>query len=179
LADPEWVRKLIIGCAITVVPLLNLACLGYFVACARLGAKGRHALPEWDQWGNYFKDGFLTLTIAAVYMLIPLIVLAFGINAVVVRVLAAICGFMVPIAVSSFAITHDLNQAFNLAELNNKMRRAFTHYLLAYLASLVVLSLALVILSNVPLLAFLSAFLVFYSGIVYCNYVGWILYGID
>lgn len=172
--DPEWLRKIIVGCAITIVPLLNLAALGYFIECLRLGNRGRHALPQWNQWRAYFIDGFMALVIAAVYLLIPILALVFGAGMVGTALLAGILGLMVPAAVASYAVFHDLSSAFNLRDLLNEMGRVLNHYLLAYIANALILALAIILLLSIPMLAFISALLVFYVGVVYWNYIGWL-----
>lgn len=134
-------------------------------------------MPEWNQWGEYFKDGFMALIISAVYMLIPILTLAFGLDVVFVSILAGVFGLMVPLAVAGYAVSRDLNCAFNPGELFNKMGQILTYYLLSYIANALVLTLAILLLLSTPMLAFISAFLVFYAGVVYWNYIGWLYYG--
>lgn len=83
--DPHWITKLAIGAlmilASLVIPLVPL----FFVAgyCLRICQRiilgdGQPHLPEWDDWGWYFSNGFRLSEAGLVYALPGLILLTFG-----------------------------------------------------------------------------------------------------
>ena len=73
--DEDWIKKLGIGALIVLVgillagiPLILLA--GYELAVARNVAKGSdRPMPEWDDWGEFFKDGAMVFVAQLVYSL--------------------------------------------------------------------------------------------------------------
>lgn len=68
--DPEWVSKYTIGIVISLVPILNLAWIGYAIGIMRNIAKGiEHPLPAWDDIGGKFKDGLFVALAGFVYTL--------------------------------------------------------------------------------------------------------------
>jgi hypothetical protein len=82
--DPAWFKKLLIlslvilvSSAIPIFPLILVA--GYMARLARRIARGEGgpALPEWDDLGGIFKDGWRPFAAAFTWML-PFIALMFG-----------------------------------------------------------------------------------------------------
>jgi len=74
--DENWIKKLLIGGIVTIIPIVNFAALGYLVQVIRNTRDGHPTpLPEWDQFGAYFMDGLWIFLIILVYM-IPVILLA-------------------------------------------------------------------------------------------------------
>lgn len=74
-------KKILIGSLIlfgsTIIPILPLLIvLGYIMRIAHriIDGDGQLGLPEWDQWGNYLKDGFKWFVALLLYSL-PLIIL--------------------------------------------------------------------------------------------------------
>ena len=82
--DKEWMMKLFIGAllslaSIFIIPGFIIA--GYSIRILRNVRKGvEEPLPEWDEWGDLLKDGFMVALAQFVYTL-PLIIvmcIAFG-----------------------------------------------------------------------------------------------------
>ncbi len=74
--DQNWIKKIVIGGIVALIPIVNFAALGYVVQIIRNTRDGRPTpLPEWDQFGAYFMDGLWVFLIFLVYM-IPVILLA-------------------------------------------------------------------------------------------------------
>jgi len=74
--DENWIKKLLIGGIVAIIPIVNFAALGYIVQLIRNTRDGHPTpLPEWDQFGAYFMDGLWIFLIILVY-LIPVILLA-------------------------------------------------------------------------------------------------------
>lgn len=97
--DPDWKNKFLIGSAlnfaayfIPVVP--GLPAYGYCAQIMRriIVDKGEPHLPEWDDWGRLFGDGFKLLGVAFIYFL-PLLLLFCG----------AYSLFFVPLMLASLA----------------------------------------------------------------------------
>ena len=74
--DENWIKKVLIGGIVAIIPIVNFAALGYIVQIIRNTRDGQPTpLPEWDQFGAYFMDGLWIFLIVLVY-LIPVILLA-------------------------------------------------------------------------------------------------------
>ncbi len=74
--DENWLKKVLIGGIVAIIPIVNFAAIGYLVQIIRNVRDGHPLpLPEWDQFGAYFMDGLWIFLIILVY-LIPLILLA-------------------------------------------------------------------------------------------------------
>jgi len=74
--DESWIKKILIGGIVSLVPIVNFAAMGYVVAVIRNVRDGRPTpLPEWDQFGQMWMSGLWLFVIFLVYM-IPIIILA-------------------------------------------------------------------------------------------------------
>jgi hypothetical protein len=177
-SDSEWLFKIIIGCALTLVPLINIVVLGYFLECIRLGTKGRAILPQWSQWQKYGRDGLAVLLIAGGYLLIPLAAFLLGAKVTIVSILMGCLGLLIPAALAGYAVSGQLSRAFQMKDITAQMARVVNQYLISYIIQVLVTVVSVMILVNIPVLAFASAFLIFYAGIVYWNYVGWLFQGL-
>jgi hypothetical protein len=74
--DRDWLKKILIGGLISLIPIVNFAALGYLVQIIRNVRDGQALpLPEWDQFGDYFMSGLWLFVVFLLYS-IPLIILA-------------------------------------------------------------------------------------------------------
>ncbi len=74
--DENWLKKVLIGGIVALIPIVNFAAIGYIVQIIRNVRDGHPLpLPEWDQFGAYFMDGLWVFLIILVY-LIPVILLS-------------------------------------------------------------------------------------------------------
>jgi hypothetical protein len=74
--DKDWLKKILIGGLISLIPIVNFAALGYMVQVIRNVRDGQALpLPEWDQFGEYFVSGLWLFVIFLIYS-IPIIILA-------------------------------------------------------------------------------------------------------
>jgi hypothetical protein len=74
--DPDWVKKVLLGGVITLVPILNFAASGYSLEVTRRVINNDpHPLPEWDDIGGKLVKGLLYTVISFVYAL-PILLLA-------------------------------------------------------------------------------------------------------
>lgn len=73
--DKDWLTKLLIGGVVNLVPIVNLAAVGYQLQTLRNVAAGQERpLPDWDDFGNYFVRGLIVLVAGVIYAL-PLFLL--------------------------------------------------------------------------------------------------------
>ena len=74
--DENWIKKILIGGIVALIPIVNFAALGYLVQVIRNVRDGQALpLPEWDQFGAYFKSGLMLALIYLVY-LIPVFIVS-------------------------------------------------------------------------------------------------------
>ncbi len=74
--DDNWIKKIVIGGVVSLIPIVNFAAIGYLIQVIRNARDGQPLpLPEWDQFGQYFMDGLRIFVIFLVWA-IPIIVLA-------------------------------------------------------------------------------------------------------
>ncbi len=72
--DIQWPTKLGVGALISLVPILNFAVVGYEVGIVRnVAVEAREPLPQWDDFGDKWRDG-LILTLAGLVYAIPVFI---------------------------------------------------------------------------------------------------------
>src|SRR5262245_20277607 len=68
--DKDWVKKILIGAVIAIVPIVNFALLGWTVEVMRRVQQGQaDIMPDWSEFGELFKKGFMAFVVALVYFL--------------------------------------------------------------------------------------------------------------
>ena len=74
--DKDWITKVLIGGIVSLIPIVNLAALGYALRTLQnVGAGKAEPLPQWDDFGDYFVRGLVLFVGGLIYAL-PLIVVA-------------------------------------------------------------------------------------------------------
>ncbi len=74
--DEDWVKKVLIGGIVALIPIVNLIVVGYGLRVLRNVAEGAEkALPEWDDFGDYFVQGLMSL-LGGLIWAIPVILLS-------------------------------------------------------------------------------------------------------
>jgi hypothetical protein len=77
--DKEWIVKMIIGIALSILPIVNFFCSGYAYRIFKAALRGEAlTMPEWDDWGSLFVNGFLIFAISFLYFIIPMILMGGG-----------------------------------------------------------------------------------------------------
>jgi len=72
--DENWIKKILIGGVVLLIPIVNFAAIGYLIQIIRNVRAGQPLpLPEWDEFGKYFVDGLWIFLIFLVWS-IPIIV---------------------------------------------------------------------------------------------------------
>lgn len=86
--DPRWKSKLGLGVLLTVagmfvpvIPSLFVIGYGYQILQRLVVDRGDLYLPEWDDWGKYFKDGWRLFAVWFVYSLPSLLISLIGVIA--------------------------------------------------------------------------------------------------
>tara|TARA_B110000093_G_scaffold182755_1_gene230288 strand:+ start:1706 stop:2302 length:597 start_codon:yes stop_codon:yes gene_type:complete len=104
IRQPNFGRKLLIGSALSFIPIVNLFAFGYLYRfAAQLRRTGQHHLPEWTDWSGLFADGLKFAIVWLAYWLLPLVVgmfLATGFSALGLGALAYVFMASVFLAVS-------------------------------------------------------------------------------
>lgn len=177
LSDKDWVKKIIIGCVVSLVPVLNLLTLGYFLNCLQLGMQGRTQLPEWEDWGELFKDGFFALLIIVFYLAVPIIlfpVLSFIpiIGTIIASILLLLAGLMLPAALASHSFRRNFEDVLKIKLIFEQTMAVMQYYLPAYVTMVVVGSFSILIMSFLPVVSFIGVLLLFYASVVFFNLVG-------
>lgn len=73
--DPEWLKKIAIGSLVLLVPILNIAAIGFAVDTLRNVYHERETpLPSWNELGTLFVRGLLAVVVQLLWSL-PLLVL--------------------------------------------------------------------------------------------------------
>jgi uncharacterized membrane protein len=178
--DPDWVRKLLLGCVVTLLPVVNIITLGYFLACLEMGLHGRQMLPEWDGWADLFNDGLQVLIICLAYLGVPLVLAGLllslpGVGSLLAAIIFLIMGTMLPIAIAAFSISRDFRDAFRMSDIFFHTNKIINEYISAYLATALVICLGAVFYLLAPLLSLVGALIIFYAGSVFFNMVGLLL----
>lgn len=179
--DQDWVKKILIGCIILIVPVLNILTLGYFVECIRLGRSGRQVLPDWDRMGEYVGEGLLAFAIVLIYLLVPVII-GYPLMAVPVvgilllAIIVLLVGLLIPLALASFSENHNFADAFRIRDIFSRVSRIFTNYVPVYFLAVLALALGTSIIVILPHLSFLGVILIFYSAVLFFNLVGTLYY---
>ncbi|MBN1882689.1 MAG: DUF4013 domain-containing protein [Deltaproteobacteria bacterium] len=74
--DEQWALKILIGIALSLVPIVNFFAIGYayqiFKAALR---KEELYMPEWDDWRDLFVNGFKVFVVVLCYFFIPMLLI--------------------------------------------------------------------------------------------------------
>lgn len=141
LDDENWIKKILIGGVVTIIPIVNLIAAGYGLRVLKNVAQGEEKpLPEWDDWGGDFMKG-LMVAIGGIIYALPVILLTI-LSAIVTAISAdqygnvsgfgATCLFgtqclsilwgiamalWMPAAMIRYALTDDFGAFFRFAEI--------------------------------------------------------------
>jgi hypothetical protein len=144
--DKEWIQKILIGAAFTLLCLILVGIplvLGYLLEVARRSAAGKELpLPEWDNLGDKFGKGLLFLIILIIYS-IPLMILSF-ILAFIPCLGAILCiipflflAFIAPYLAVTYARTSNLNTAFEFEKILRFVSDNFTNLLVVLVMGII------------------------------------------
>lgn len=197
--DESWIKKILIGGIVSLVPIVNFAAMGYVVEVIRNVRDGRPTpLPEWDQFGQMWMSGLWLFVIFLVYS-IPIIILvcisgiataatgatldtasadvaggAMGILSICLSFLMGLWGLVIgvlsPAIVIRFAETGQFNSAFQFGEVVSVAKANVGSYVIV----LILLWVAIYIISPLGLIACVVGiiFTYFYAYLIAGNLLG-------
>lgn len=200
LTDRDWIKKVLIGGILNIIPFLNLISSGYNLKVMKKAIENNSGMPEWDDWGTLFIRGLMAFIISLIYLIIPIIVLLVSLGGIVFALISAILsgdkgmaigvmgggiggimiglvlmmvfGFLIPMALSMFVNEDNISAAFRFKEVLSRIGSVFGDYLTAYFV-LIVLFFILGLFNSIPFLGFLiMIFGGFYIGVVGADMFG-------
>ena len=159
----RWILLIILNC----IPIVNFIASGYVVKIYR----GGDSAPDFKGYFEMFIDGLKLFIIGLVYTIIPLILIEapsiFEIDPIsttglllmcIGTILAIIFGFFALIAGVRFAKTESMMEAFNFGAILEKIQEiGWVHYILSYIALIVIIGLIAGALSIVMVLLLIGA----------------------
>ncbi len=196
--DKEWGVKMIIGIALSILPIVNFFCSGYAYRIFKAGLNNRPLeLPEWDDWGALFAQGFMIFLIRLVYFVIPLVLMGTGgtflimgfvlkdrggsfpqgilvpslVLIAVGLVLAVVAAVLLPMGLAVYAKNNErFGAAFRIWEIGPRIFRDLDDYLVAIVLMISVFF-AFFVLCIIPYLGMLFA-VIFSFYLKYLFYYG-------
>ena len=208
--DQQWVSKLLIGVLLSLFSFLIIPALmlqGYVVKIVRnVMGGGWSNLPEWDDWGELLKDGFL-VTVAQFIYALPFVFLmlagivaggglaglaesgdaagllatgGFGVMACLAILFLIAFVFIAPAIMVQYALKDDLGACFRFGEIGNIIRSHTADILITFLVAVVVsiaISVVVTVLALIPCLGWIASFLIGVAFGPYLSYVMAHLYG--
>jgi Protein of unknown function (DUF4013) len=152
--DSEWIKKILIGGILLIIPIINFIIGGYYIKTLRGSIEGKPGLPEWDEWGDLFITGLMVAIIGFIYMLIPLIVLFVSIGGALTAAISsgdfsaasisAIVGgslfsvllmlivyLVLPMALSIYAKEDSIGAAFRIGEILSRIKSVPGDYIIS------------------------------------------------
>lgn len=196
--DDQWVKKLLIGGIVSLVPILNLAAVGYMLRTLKNVAAGAlRPLPDWDDLGGDLVRGLIATVAGLIYALpvillvVPIIVLAAlldqggssdasGVLAMAgIWCLAAPISLLVsawlPAATARYAVDGDFGAFFRFGEIWGLIRRNLGNYIIALLVYMVIGQVAAIVGAFVLIIG--AAFTGFWATLLYAHLLGQVVLG--
>jgi len=158
--DEEWVKKVLIGGVLSLIPIVNLVTVGYWLKVLKNVAEGAaKPLPEWDDFGDYFVKGLMSM-LASLIWAIPIILMGAATAAIsaltgydsagttnaagpfVMCLWGMSClsgiwglflGLVLPAAHAVYAVKGDFAAFFRLDEIKNYITANLGNYIIALL----------------------------------------------
>ncbi|EHP84989.1 DUF4013 domain-containing protein [Methanotorris formicicus] len=185
MKDNNWVKKVIIGGLLNIIPIVNFISLGYALETMGLIINDNKVLPEWEGFGSKFVKGLIGILIAFSYAFIPamiitLILIILGNDTIAKRIFAIILvviytltvGLMIPMALANYVAKGRVKAAFEFREIINRIKSVFKEYVICYFVYLVLSSITIAI-YVIPFIGWiLGTMLFFYTHLVYAYYFG-------
>jgi hypothetical protein len=163
--DQDWLKKILIGGVVNLIPIVNFAGTGYFIEALKNTAEGRELpLPEWgEDFGGKFMKGLMTGIAGFLYALPIMIVMGIiiGLTAAIgaavsdedtATTVAAICPMIgyclmfvymillmliLPAATVRYALTGQFGAFFRFGEIIALIKANIGGYIIALLVALV------------------------------------------
>lgn len=177
--DRDWFMKIILGSIISIVPIINFLSLGYFIRCIRCGWKGLLVLPDWDDWGDLFREGCTAFLVLLIYLILPVLLAVLLLAVPVVgMILACLAAFImcifIPMAIANYAVHRDMREALLLVNIFQQVGRVLGLYIIGYITASLGLIIGTALLIGIPFFGFIGGLLIFYCGAIFFNYLGFL-----
>jgi len=193
--DSEWIKKILIGGILLIIPIVNFIAIGYYIKTVKGTIETKPGIPAWDDLGSMFIKGLMVIIISIIYMIIPLIVIFGSIGGAIMTSISAgdfsatsfgagfgvsliglllmlIVYLILPMALAMYAAEDSFGAAFKIGKILSRIKSAPVEYIIAFIV-LVVLETILGIIAAIPILGWIIAiFGTFYITIVAANMFG-------
>ena len=193
--DVEWLKKIVIGGILMLIPIVNFIAMGYYIKTMRRGIDGESDLPEWDDWGNLFVKGLFSVIVVFIYMLIPIAVLFLSIGGAAISSIASddvspasigtiiggslvsvvlmfIALLLLPMAFSIYAKEDSIGALFKFGETLSRIKSVIGEYTIAIIVFYALL-LVVNLINIIPFIGWvLMIFANFYVALVAANMFG-------
>ncbi len=156
--DENWIKKILIGGILGIIPIVNFAVFGYMVETIRNVAQGmERPLPEWSDFGEKFVKGLMVFIIYFIYT-IPIwllmccrIALTFALGLgngnggdltttlvllplyCLVGLYGLVMAILQPAILINYAVTENLTSALRFGEIFGLITKNLGNYILAIL----------------------------------------------
>ena len=186
--DSEWIKKVLIGGILLLIPILNFVCTGYYLKVIKGSIEGRNNMPEWDDWGDLFIKGISVLIISLAYLIIPIILISIiilivsssglllagifesasmGVVTLLFILIGSLIGFitlfivnlMFPMSLAMFANEWSFGDAFKIREIISRIKSVFIEYVIAIIVIYILLLLVFIV-AWIPFIGWAALFYV-------------------
>lgn len=162
LDDKDWLKKLLIGGVLNIIPIINMATFGYTLQAGKNIIDGQEApLPEWSEFGSYFVKGLMAFVAILIYSLpiiavsclsgildgalassggyprttMAVVALCFGIFGSIYGLLVQ---FVAPAALTQYMLTDEFGVFFRFGDIWAYIRANIGDYVVAFLLLIVI-----------------------------------------
>ncbi len=129
--DENWQNKTIITLLVSVIPLINLAAIGWMLDLISNMLDGKkQPMPDWDDLGNQFVDRWsrgLMVAIAAVIYIVPLIVVAICLGILVAALGSGLLRVLISLVATAYVALMWL--PLSIGMMRYARTRDFNHFL--------------------------------------------------
>ena len=130
-SDEKWIIKFLIGGLLLMIPIVNFMVIGYLMHILKATSEGQEpVLPEWADWENLFKEGFMGFLIAVAYYVVLMIVSSIPILGCVILPVLLFLGAWISVATIRYLKSNDIKDAFDVKAIFEKIKPVFVDYII-------------------------------------------------
>jgi hypothetical protein len=171
--DSKWLQKILIGAAFVLLSVVLIGIpfvLGYMMEVIRRSYEDQEVpLPEWENWGELFTKGLIAFIITLAVIIPGIILSQIPCVQVLVLLYMIIVGLALPLLYARYAITGDLNKAFEFNEIMEMFKEN--------IGNLVAVFIMVIIFTVIASISTLALFVGFFFGAFYAKLGAGFLYG--
>jgi hypothetical protein len=171
--DKDWLPKFLVGAAFVLLSAVAIGLpflLGYCIAAIQRSYEGREVpLAEWDDFGSLLSKGVAGFVILVALFIPGLLFIILPSGLLLTLCYWVLAMFVAPIPLGRYAVTGDLNAAFDLAEIVSLVKDN-----VANLAAVLIIWIVFSFIAIMGVLALGIGFLftAFYANLGLCFLVG-------